>query len=193
MDLYGLNECIQNFLNVRIDNTSKRYIKFKIILLNDSQWFGWSLVQIMAYRLFGAKPLSKPMPGYHQLDDTIKNELMYNFNQNTKILFIKMHLKISPAKWRTLCPGEMSLTVYDIVVVLWHKQSYAYFMGKLLYLLRKAQHPSSAVNRLYFEKNIIRIPGHWTVSHIYTHEKLVKCRVQSSGYVNLISWPWCYL
>ena len=32
------------------------------------QWIGWVLVQIMACRLFGAKPLSKPMLGYGQLD-----------------------------------------------------------------------------------------------------------------------------
>ena len=32
------------------------------------RWIGSALVQIMACRLFGAKPLSKPMLGYHQLD-----------------------------------------------------------------------------------------------------------------------------
>ena len=32
------------------------------------QWIGWALVQIMACRLFGTKPLSKPMLGYCQLD-----------------------------------------------------------------------------------------------------------------------------
>ena len=32
------------------------------------QWIGSALVQIMACRLFGAKPLSKPMLGYYQLD-----------------------------------------------------------------------------------------------------------------------------
>ena len=32
------------------------------------QWIGSALVQIMAWRLFGAKPLSKPMLSYCQLD-----------------------------------------------------------------------------------------------------------------------------
>ena len=32
------------------------------------QWIGWALVQIMACRLFGAKPLSKPMLRYYQLE-----------------------------------------------------------------------------------------------------------------------------
>ena len=32
------------------------------------QWIGSALVQIMACRLFGAKPLSKQMQGYYQFD-----------------------------------------------------------------------------------------------------------------------------
>ena len=32
------------------------------------QWIAWALVQILAYRLFGAKPVSKPMLFYCQLD-----------------------------------------------------------------------------------------------------------------------------
>ena len=31
------------------------------------QWIGSALIQIMAWRIFGAKPLSKPMLGYCQL------------------------------------------------------------------------------------------------------------------------------
>ena len=37
----------------------------------------------MACRLFGAKPLSKPMLGY--VNWTIGNKIQWNFNQNTKI------------------------------------------------------------------------------------------------------------
>ena len=32
------------------------------------KWIGWALVQIMACRLYGTKPLSKPMLGYCQLN-----------------------------------------------------------------------------------------------------------------------------
>ena len=39
------------------------------------QWIGSALFQIMACRLFGAKPLSKSMLGYCQLD-----KLKWNFN-----------------------------------------------------------------------------------------------------------------
>ena len=50
--------------------------KIKLTAFNSSspsaaymrQWTGPALVQIMACRLFGAKPLSKPMLGYCQLD-----------------------------------------------------------------------------------------------------------------------------
>ena len=45
------------------------------------QWIWSALVQMMACRLFGAKPLSKPMLGYHQLD-----KLQRNFDQNSNFL-----------------------------------------------------------------------------------------------------------
>ena len=32
------------------------------------QWIGPALVQVMVCRIFGAKPLSKPVLGYYQLD-----------------------------------------------------------------------------------------------------------------------------
>ena len=45
--------------NINSSPTSAAYMR---------QWIGSALVQIMACRLFGAKPLSKPMLGYCQLD-----------------------------------------------------------------------------------------------------------------------------
>ena len=47
------------------------------------QWTRSAVIQIMACRLFDAKPLSKPMLGYCQLDPW--NKLQWNFNQNTNI------------------------------------------------------------------------------------------------------------
>ena len=47
------------------------------------QCIGSALVQIMACRLFGAKPLSKPMLDYSQLSH--KNKFQWKFNQNTKV------------------------------------------------------------------------------------------------------------
>ena len=54
----------------------RRHTRDMVSLFNSSppsaaymrQWIGSALVQIMACRLFGAKPLSKPMLGYCQLD-----------------------------------------------------------------------------------------------------------------------------
>ena len=47
------------------------------------QWIRSALVQIMACRLFGAKPSSKPMLGSCEL--THRNKLQWNFNQNKKL------------------------------------------------------------------------------------------------------------
>ena len=69
------------------------------------QWIGLALVQIMACRLFGAKPLSKPILGYYSfsrcqrcrgrlvprwsawaiINCTLMNKLQGNFNQNKKL------------------------------------------------------------------------------------------------------------
>ena len=57
-----------------------------------------ALVQITACRLFGAKPLSKPILGYCQLEQTsVKSYSKYK---------ISFH-KIASAKWRPFCPGEI--------------------------------------------------------------------------------------
>ena len=48
------------------------------------QWIESALVQIIACRLFGAKPLSKPMLGYCQFTPLGTN-FSENFNQNTKL------------------------------------------------------------------------------------------------------------
>ena len=60
----------------------------------------------MAWRLFGAKPLSKPMLGFSQLDPqeqtTNISEILVKI-QNFS--FTKMHLKLSSAKWWPFCPG----------------------------------------------------------------------------------------
>ena len=55
------------------------------------QWIRLALVQIMACRLFGAKPSSEPLLGYCQLDPKQQNSVIF-FHQNTK-LFI--HVKTS--------------------------------------------------------------------------------------------------
>ena len=68
------------------------------------QWIRSALVYIMGCRLFNAKPLSKPMLGYCQLDPLEKN-FSEIFIKMQNFSFTKMHLKISSAKWRPFCPG----------------------------------------------------------------------------------------
>ena len=52
------------------------------------QWIGSALVRIMACRLFGANPLSKPMLGYCIVNWTLRSKLQWNYNQNAK-LFVR--------------------------------------------------------------------------------------------------------
>ena len=71
------------------------------------QWIGSALVQIMACRRFGAKPLSTPMLGYCHF-------IVIAWS------FTKMHLKMSSAKWRPFCPGgdELRHMIYTQVCTL---------------------------------------------------------------------------
>ena len=59
------------------------------------QWIGSELVQILACRQFGTKPLSKPMVGYCSLE---KNKLQWNINQNTKLFIHENTSDITSAK-----------------------------------------------------------------------------------------------
>ena len=70
-------------------------------------WTGSALAQIMACRLFGARPLSKPMLFFF-VNWTPMNKLQWNFNQNTK-LFIHENAFESPLRnGGHLVQGEMS-------------------------------------------------------------------------------------
>ena len=55
--LHEYNACPENFVNSSPPSAAYMH-----------QWIGSALVQLMACRLFGAKPLSKQMLGYCQLD-----------------------------------------------------------------------------------------------------------------------------
>ena len=67
-------------------------------------WPRSALVQVMACRLLGVKPLLEPMLTYYQLDlqehTSVKLE-----SKHKKFPFIKIQLKMSSAKWRPFCPG----------------------------------------------------------------------------------------
>ena len=63
----------------------------------------------MVCRLFGTRPLSKPMRSYCQLysKEQTNSEIVIKI-QNFS--FTKMHLKISSEKWPPFCPGGDELT-----------------------------------------------------------------------------------
>ena len=72
------------------------------------QWTGPSLIQLMACRLFGAKPLPEPMLAYCQLDSweqiSVKFESeFYRFHSR------KSTWKCCLPKWWPFVQGEMSL------------------------------------------------------------------------------------
>ena len=103
----------------KIDNS----IKFEMSeistvkgLLNESfpsatymcQWTGSVLLQVMACRLFGAKPLPEPIMTYSQMDP-----LGINFREikikTQNFSFMKTDLKMLSVKWRPFCPcGDMT-------------------------------------------------------------------------------------
>ena len=61
------------------------------------QWIRPALVQMMAWCLFGAKPLSKSMPAYCQLDSW--EQIFVEFESEFSSFSLKkMHLKLSSAK-----------------------------------------------------------------------------------------------
>ena len=62
------------------------------------QWTGSVLVKIMAWRLFGAKPLSKPMLGYCQLNGLLGTNFSEIWIGILSFSLKKMHLKLLPSK-----------------------------------------------------------------------------------------------
>ena len=99
------------------------------------QWTGSSLVQIMAWHLFGASHYLNWF--WVIVNWTPRNKLQRNLNKNTK-LFIhkKMLLKTLSAKWRPFCPGGDVLKVVGNIqhVPLFHdlasnkvKESFSWF------------------------------------------------------------------
>ena len=73
-------------------------------------WIGSALVQVMACRLFGAKPLPEPMLTYCQLDPYEQNKIGIKVQYFS---FTKMHSIMSSAKWRPFCPGRDELRTTD--------------------------------------------------------------------------------
>ena len=68
-----------------------------------------SLVQIMACRQLGAKPLPDPMLTYSQLDT--EEQFSDNVQMKFNMFIEEMHFKMLSAKWRLFCPGGDELNI----------------------------------------------------------------------------------
>ena len=78
------------------------------------QWIGSALVQIMACRLFGTEPLSKPMLPYCQLNSweqiSVKFKLEYYHFHSRKFIW-----KCRLLKWQPFCPVGDELMAWSMV------------------------------------------------------------------------------
>ena len=71
-------------------------------------WTGSALIQV-ACHLSRTKPLPEPMLTYCQLDPYEQTAGKFELKQNT---FLKIHLKMSSAKWWPFCPGGDEIYYY---------------------------------------------------------------------------------
>ena len=93
------------------------------------QWIGSALVQIMACRLFGAKPSSKPMLRLLSIGPlgTNFNEILVEI-QN--LSFPKLHLTTPFVKWRPFCPWRDEFM--PCLPTCWWDDYWLYTMGVFL-------------------------------------------------------------
>ena len=91
------------------------------------QWTGSALVQVMACRLFGAKPLPEPMLAYCQLDSweqiSVKFESEFHHFHSRKCIW-----NCGLSKWQPFCPGGDELSVKWNLLLPFTKQCTIYVM-----------------------------------------------------------------
>ena len=118
------------------------------------QWIGSALVQIMACRLFGAKPLSEPMLEYCYLDPW--NILQWNHSQNLYIFVLEMHLKISLGNWRPFCHDRnvlISRTQFPFAIVFFVFQHYRniVYLLNIIFILDRCCHCGASATSVSYQ------------------------------------------
>ena len=92
---------VPSFLYINSSPPSAAYMR---------QWTVWALVQVMAWRLFGAMPLPEPMLGYYQLDSweqvSVKFESEFYHSHSRKCI-----CNCRLPKWRPFCPRRDEITI----------------------------------------------------------------------------------
>ena len=76
-------------------------------------WTGSTLVQMMACRLFGAKPLSEPCNAGILSIGPLGTNFSEIWIAILTFSFNKMLLKVSSARWRLFCPGRDELRYWS--------------------------------------------------------------------------------
>ena len=95
------------------------------------QWIGSTLVQIMACRLFGAKPLYEPMLGYCQLDPI---RPQWNLNQNTKLFIHETAAILTRGRWVDLVGRQIRFATRSQALILYYLQHYLHVRTILIRL-----------------------------------------------------------
>ena len=103
-----LSACLSVWLSVCPSVRLSHLFHYVPIIVGELRWWtGSSLVQVMAYGLFYAKPLPEPMLPYYQLNawKQISGKFKSEFNHLHSRKFI---WKIRQRKWQPFMQGEMS-------------------------------------------------------------------------------------
>ena len=118
-----------------------------------------ALVQIITCRLFGAKPLSKPMLRYCQWDPQEQNSVKTRIKIQD-FSFMKMYLKMSSANRRPFCPGEDELSKLKQLWRKWlneshtsaeiHYKTQTQHNDIVLHIIWYTQHPYGAISQTKF-------------------------------------------
>ena len=103
---FGMNWYTQSVAVTWLINSSPPRAAYKC------QWTVSALVQIMACRLYGTKPLSEPMLDHYQLDPWEQSSVKFFLIKIQNFSFMKMHVKISSVEWGPFCPEGDELMVH---------------------------------------------------------------------------------
>ena len=122
------------------------------------RWTGSSLVQVMACRLFGAKPLPEPMLVYCQLDSWKQVSVKFE-SEFLSFSFTKMHLKMWSAQMAAiLSRGKWVKVMNDFQPVMHHARSSKPMLTHCqLGLCEQTSGNSNHNINIFFRRNVFEI------------------------------------
>ena len=105
-------QCFSNNVGVNTSNPDDAYMR---------QWIGSLFLHVMTCRLTDAKLSPKPMQCRLVAVWNFVNKFQWKFNHKKDI---KLHLKLSPAKWRPFCLGRNILSSSLVITCEWRCLGY---------------------------------------------------------------------